>query len=157
VGILSLGFYSNQFPWGGHCAHTLFNNIVLLCYQNRLLISQLERMERRSEDMSIIWVIATAVLSSAMTLAVVALWGRFYFQPRLRDNMQKELDEQVEKAAEVLSSRVEEGVRRGLVDGVRNLDTREVLEGASRSLARSSAELVGERLGQIFGAPKKNR
>jgi hypothetical protein len=48
-------------------------------------------------------------------------------------------------------------VRRGLVDGVRNLDTRDVLEGASRSLARSSAELVGERLGQIFGAPKKNR
>ena len=107
--------------------------------------------------MSMIWVIATAVLSSAMTLAVVALWGHFYFQPRLRDSMQKELDEQVEKAAQVLSSRVEEGVRRGLVDGVRNLATREVLEGASRSLARSSAELVGERLGQIFGAPRKNK
>ena len=59
--------------------------------------------------MSIIWVIATAVLSSAMTLAVVALWGHFYFQPRLRDSMQKELDEQVENAAQVLSSRVEEG------------------------------------------------
>ncbi len=107
--------------------------------------------------MSIIWVIATAVLSSAMTLAVVALWGHFYFQPRLRDSMQKELDEQVENAAQVLSSRVEEGVRRGLVDGVRNLPSREVLEGASRSLARTSAEMVGERLGQIFGAPKKNR
>ena len=104
--------------------------------------------------MSMIWVIATAVLSSAMTLTVVALWGHFYFQPRLRDSMQQELDEQVEKAAQVLSSRVEEGVRRGLVDGVRNLDTREMLEGASRSLARSSAELVGERLGQIFGAPR---
>ncbi|MED5389257.1 MAG: hypothetical protein VX793_10425 [Pseudomonadota bacterium] len=104
-----------------------------------------------------IWVIATAVLSSVMTLTVVALWGRFYFQPQLRDNMQKELDEQVEKAAQVLAERVEEGVRRGLVDGVRNLPSREVLEGASRSLARTSAEMVGERLGQIFGGGKKER
>ncbi len=107
--------------------------------------------------MSMIWVIATAVLSSVMTLTVVALWGRFYFQPQLRDNMQKELDEQVEKAAQVLAERVEEGVRRGLVDGVRNLPSREVLEGASRSLARTSAEMVGERLGQIFGGGKKER
>lgn len=107
--------------------------------------------------MSMMWVIATALLSSAMTLVVVALWGRFYFQPRLRDSMQQELDEQVEKAAQVLSERVEEGVRRGLVEGVRNLPSRELLEGASRSLARTSAEMVGERLGQIFGAPKKNK
>ena len=105
--------------------------------------------------MSMIWVIATAVLSSAMTLAVVALWGRFYFQPRLRDSMQQELDEQVEKAAQVLSDRVEEGVRRGLVEGVRNLPSKELLEGASRNLARTSAEMVGERLGQIFGRKDK--
>jgi hypothetical protein len=79
------------------------------------------------------------------------VWAHFYFQPRLRDSLQRELDEQVEKAAQVLSDRVEEGVRRGLVEGVRNLPSKELLEGASRNLARTSAEMVGERLGQIFG------
>ncbi len=78
-----------------------------------------------------------------------------YFQPRLRDSLQRELDEQVEKAAQVLSDRVEEGVRRGLVEGVRNLPSKELLEGASRNLARTSAEMVGERLGQIFGRKDK--
>ena len=101
--------------------------------------------------------IATAVMSSVFTLVVVAAWAHFYFQPRLRNTLQRELDEQVEAAAQVISERVEEGVRRGLVEGVRNLPSREVLEGASRSLARTGAELVSDRLGQIFGSPKKER
>ena len=106
--------------------------------------------------MSIFAIGASAVLSSLLTLVVVAVWGHFYFQPRLRNTLQRELDEQVEAAAQVISERVEEGVRRGLVEGVRNLPSREVLEGASRSLARSGAELVSERLGQIFGGgPRK--
>ena len=107
--------------------------------------------------MSIFWMFATAISSSLITLIVVAFWGHFYFQPRLRNNLQQELDEQVENAAQVISERVEEGVRRGLVEGVRNLPSREVLEGASRSLARTGAELVSERLGQIFGSPRKDR
>ncbi|MAX56429.1 MAG: hypothetical protein CL537_13130 [Alcanivoracaceae bacterium] len=107
--------------------------------------------------MSVFWMLATAISSSLITLIVVALWGHFYFQPRLRNNLQRELDEQVENAAQVISERVEEGVRRGLVEGVRNLPSREVLEGASRSLARTGAELVSERLGQIFGSPRKDR
>lgn len=107
--------------------------------------------------MSIFAIVVSAALSSLFTLIVVAVWGHFYFQPRLRDTLQRELDEQVESAAQVISERVEEGVRRGLVDGVRNLPSREVLEGASRSLARSGAELVSERLGQIFGGPRKDR
>ena len=36
-------------------------------------------------------------------------------------------------------------------DGVRNLPTREMLEETSRSLARSSTELVGERISKFFG------
>lgn len=107
--------------------------------------------------MTIIAIIATAVLSSLLTLLVVAVWGHFYFQPRLRDSLQRELDEQVESAAQVISERVEEGVRRGLVEGVRNLPSREVLEGASRSLARTGAELVSERLGQILGGSRRDR
>jgi len=107
--------------------------------------------------MSIFAIIVSAVLSSLLTLLVVAIWGHVYFQPRLRNTLQRELDEQVESAARVISERVEEGVRRGLVEGVRNLPSKEMLEGASRSLARSGAELVSDRLNQIFGGPRKDR
>ena len=105
--------------------------------------------------MSVTWIVASALLSSLFTLLAVGVWAHSYFQPRLRDSLQRELDEQVEKAAQVLSDRVEEGVRRGLVEGVRNLPSKELLEGASRNLARTSAEMVGERLGQIFGRKDK--
>ena len=44
---------------------------------------------------------------------------------------------------------------RSLAEGVRNLPSKELLEGASRNLARSSAEMVGERLGNIFGRKDK--
>ena len=105
--------------------------------------------------MPVTWIVASALLSSLFTLVAVGVWAHFYFQPSLRDSLQRELDEQVEKAAQVLSDRVEEGVRRGLVEGVRNLPSKELLEGASRNLARTSAEMVGERLGQIFGRKDK--
>ncbi|EKF75299.1 hypothetical protein A11A3_04945 [Alcanivorax hongdengensis A-11-3] len=106
--------------------------------------------------MTLFWVLMTAVLCAVITLLVVALWAHFYFQPRLRGSLQKELDAQVEQAATVLAERVEEAVRRGLVEGVRDLPSREVLQGASRNLARTSAELVGERLGQIFGRRERD-
>ena len=115
----------------------------------------LNRDHAEEEIMSVTWIVASALLSSFCTLLVVGVWANFYFQPRLRDSLQRELDEQVEKAAQVLSDRVEDGVRRGLAEGVRNLPSKELLEGASRNLARSSAEMVGERLGNIFGRKDK--
>jgi len=86
---------------------------------------------------------------------VVAAWGHFYFQPRLKRQLHNELDEQTQRAARLIADRVEEAVKRGLVDGVRALPTREMLEQTSRTLARSSGEIVGDRLGRFFG--KKDR
>lgn len=100
-------------------------------------------------------IVLTAALSSLLTLLVVALWGHFYFQPQLKRDLQRELDEQSQRAARLISESVEEAVKRGLVDGVRALPTREMLEETSRSLARTSSEIVGERLGRLFGKKDK--
>tara|TARA_R110001606_G_scaffold111327_4_gene237808 strand:+ start:12873 stop:13184 length:312 start_codon:yes stop_codon:yes gene_type:complete len=100
-------------------------------------------------------ILITAALSALLTLVVVAAWAHFYFQPRLKRALQQELDEQSQRAARVIADSVEEAVKRGLVDGVRALPTREMLEQTSRSLARSSGEIVGDRLGRFFG--KKDR
>lgn len=100
-------------------------------------------------------ILAGAVLSAFVTLLVVALWGHFFFQPRLKRALKKEMDEQARKAAVVISESVEEAVKKGLIDGVRSLPTREVLEHTSRSLAKSSSEIVGDRLGKFFGRKDK--
>ncbi|MBL7249406.1 hypothetical protein [Alloalcanivorax marinus] len=96
-------------------------------------------------------ILLTAVISSAITLFVVALWGHFYLQPRLKSGLKRELDEEARKAADLIAASVEEAVKRGINEGVRNLPTREMLEETSRSLARSSTELVGERISKFFG------
>ena len=98
-----------------------------------------------------VMMIAGAVLSSLLTLLVVAVWAKIVLQPRLQRSLQSDFDEQVEKAAQVVADKVEEAVRKGLLDGVQKLPTREVLEGASRNIARTSAGLVADRLDQIFG------
>lgn len=95
--------------------------------------------------------VTSAVLSAAFTLVAIALWGRFWFEPRLRRRLQKEMDKQAHRAARVISESVEEAVKKGLVEGVRSLPTREVIEHTSRSLAKSSSEIVGDRLGRFFG------
>ncbi|WOA33157.1 hypothetical protein [Alloalcanivorax xenomutans] len=100
-------------------------------------------------------VVVVALSSSALTLIVVSLWGHFYFQPKLRRTLEKDMEKQTRQAAEVIGESVEAAVKRGLADGLRNLPTREILEETSRSLARSGSEIVGERLGKFFG--KKER
>jgi hypothetical protein len=42
-------------------------------------------------------------------------------------------------------------VRKGIQEGVVSLASRETLEGTTRNLARSSAELMEDRLNRIFG------
>jgi hypothetical protein len=100
-------------------------------------------------------IVLTAAFSSLLTLLVVALWAHLFFQPRLKRDLWRELDEQSQRAARLISESVEEAVKRGLVDGVRALPTREMLEETSRSLARTSSEIVGERLGRLFGKKEK--
>lgn len=100
-------------------------------------------------------IVVSALLSAFVTLLVVALWGHFYFLPRLKRDLQKEMDEQAYKAARLISESVEDAVKKGLVDGVRSLPTREVIEHTSRSLAKSSSEIVGDRLGKFFGRREK--
>ena len=89
-------------------------------------------------------ILLSAVLSAAITLAVVAIWGQVYFMPRLRRSVRQDIDEEARKASDLIAESVEEAVKRGINEGVRNLPTREMLEETSRSLARSSTELVGD-------------
>lgn len=96
-------------------------------------------------------VVATAVLSALVTLTALALWMNLHVRPRVAQDLETLLREQAEQAADLMAAKVEEAVRRGIVDGVTSLPTREVLQGTTRNIARTSVEIVEERLGQLFG------
>lgn len=97
----------------------------------------------------------TAGITAAFTLLALALWAHFVLLPALRRGLRRDLDEEARKAADLIALRVEEAVKRGINDGVRNLPTREMIEETSRSLARTSSELVGERLSKFFSKKEK--
>lgn len=100
-------------------------------------------------------ILATAVTASLMTLGVLAAWMKFFVSPSLARDLETLLREQAEQAADLMAVKVEEAVRRGIVDGVTSLPTREVLQGTTRNIARTSVEIVEERLGSLFGKRRK--
>ncbi|MBZ2188093.1 hypothetical protein K8B33_03220 [Alcanivorax sp. JB21] len=102
-----------------------------------------------------IMMLATALLAALMTLIALALWLKFVVSPNVARDLEVLLKDQAEQAADLMAVKVEEAVRRGIVDGVTSLPTREVLQGTTRNIARTSVEIVEERLGSLFGRKKK--
>lgn len=96
-------------------------------------------------------ILITAVLCAVLSCALTATWIRYRITPRLKEDLDREFQVRLEHASDVLSERVEQAVRRGVVDGFTGLASREVLEDTTRNIARSGAEFVEERLGRIFG------
>ncbi|MEY1661732.1 hypothetical protein [Isoalcanivorax beigongshangi] len=101
--------------------------------------------------MDLMWMLAIAATSSLLTLVLLAAWLTLVVRPRMAREIRGLLTEQAEKAAETIAAEVEAAVRRGIVGGVTALPTREVLQGTTRNIARTSVEIVEERLGQLFG------
>lgn len=96
-------------------------------------------------------VAATGLLSGVSACVISALWFRYRELPRARKELERTLRERVDEGADVIAERVEAAVRRGVTEGFTGLARREVLEDTTRTIARTGAEFVEERLGRIFG------
>lgn len=93
------------------------------------------------------WIFAVAGLSSLFTLAAVGAWLNFSVRPSLKRELEQFFAEQGEQVSNQIAERVESAVKRGVVEGVKSLSTRDVLQDTTRNLAKTSAEIVEERLG----------
>jgi len=100
-------------------------------------------------------VVAAAVLSAVLTCVALATWTQYWLRPRLMKQLDEEFRVRLAEASDVLAERVEDAVRRGVIDGVTRIGTREVIEGATRNIARTGAGLVEDSLGRILG--RQNR
>lgn len=83
-------------------------------------------------------IVLTALLSSVLTLAL----GYWWFERYLKDEILEHVDRHVDETIAELGREVEIRVKQGVVDGVASLPSSEVLAGATRTAARSGADLV---------------
>lgn len=99
-----------------------------------------------------IWILIVIALgSAAVACAVLALWMTLWLKPRLAREFDEEFKQRLEEASDVLAARVEDAVRRGVMDGFTRLASKEVIEGTTRTIAKTGADFVEDSFGRIFG------
>lgn len=105
-----------------------------------------------------IWLgfVATALLGALFTCLLMSYWIRVRLWPRLLADIDEEFRVRLKEASDVLGERVERSVRKGVVDGVTSLASREVLSGTTRNIARSGAGMVEDGLGWILGRRRED-
>jgi len=91
----------------------------------------------------LLWVLLTAFLSSMLTLGL----GYWLFERYLKNQILEHVDRHVDEAIEDLGREVETRVKQGVIDGIAAIPSSEVIVGATRSAARSGADLVSTLLG----------
>lgn len=102
----------------------------------------------------IILIVATAVLSSLLTVALAALVFRGYaakVEQRLEQRLHDKLAETAEEVGETIETRLRKVVR----DAVGDFKAASLAAGATRSVAVTGAELVQEGLRILMGGSPK--
>ncbi len=95
----------------------------------------------------ILLILTTAIVTSALTLGVAWL----LYENWLKDQIQAEMDDNIEKLGRTMEERVKKGIR----DGVSSIPSTEVLRDTTRTMTETGVNIIGQSLGVIFGKPKK--
>lgn len=99
-----------------------------------------------------VWVLVLVALgSAAVACMALAMWMTLWLKPRLEKQFDEEFRVRLAEASDVLAARVEEAVRKGVMDGFTRLASKEVLEGTTRNIARTGADIFEEGIGRILG------
>lgn len=101
----------------------------------------------------ILQIVATALLASAFTLAMIAFYLERFFLPRLERDFQTQID----RAIEDLGRTVEERVKKGLLDGVASIPSTEVLQNTTRAVTQTGVDLVGAGLSALLGGRRDRK
>ncbi|MEM9556528.1 MAG: hypothetical protein AAGC60_19880 [Acidobacteriota bacterium] len=87
-----------------------------------------------------------AVVSSLLTLG--GAW--WIYRHRVREQLERELEDRVRSALDDLGEVVEARVRRGVLDAVASLPSTELLADTTRTAARTGAQIVGAGLDTLL-------
>lgn len=87
-------------------------------------------------------ILATAVLTSLITLALALYFFRKYAKPRYEQGLQQA----IERLKAEVGPEIEKRVKQGVVDGFKSLPTREMLRDTTRNIAKTGLDIMGDGL-----------
>jgi len=87
-------------------------------------------------------ILATAVLSSLITL-VIAL---HYFRKHAKPRYDKAVGDAIERFKAEVGPEIEQRVKQGILEGIKSLPTREMLRDTTRTIAKTGLDIVGDGL-----------
>ena len=98
-------------------------------------------------------ILATALVSSLLTLWAIAHFFNHHLLPRLERDFQQKID----LAIDEMGRTVEERVKRGVLDGVAAIPSAEMLQSTTRAAAQTGVDLVGAGLNALLGGGRRDR
>jgi len=102
----------------------------------------------------VIMIVATAVLSCLLTVAVAAAFFRVY-AARVEQRLEQRLHDKLAETAEEVGEAIEIRLRKVVRDAVGDFKSAGLAAGATRSVAITGAELVQEGLRILMGGSPK--
>lgn len=94
-------------------------------------------------EITFFYVLLIAVFSALLTLVIgYSVYMRFLL-PRLQAEIDKQFDEKLEQAVEVLSVEIKEAVRKGVLRAVSDIPSTDTLRETTQTLAKTGVEIMG--------------
>lgn len=87
-------------------------------------------------------ILATAVLSSLITLMIAIHYFRKHAKPRY----DKAVGDAIARFKAEVGPEIEQRVKQGVLEGIKSLPTREVLRDTTRTIAKTGLDIVGDGL-----------
>jgi hypothetical protein len=87
-------------------------------------------------------ILATAVLSSLITLMIAIHYFRKHAKPRY----DKAVGDAIERFKAEVGPEIEQRVKQGILEGIKSLPTREMLRDTTRTIAKTGLDIVGDGL-----------
>lgn len=91
---------------------------------------------------NLISIIATALLSSLLTLGI----AHYIFQKRFKHRLEQGVTDAIERFKEEVGPEIEARVKQGVVEGIKSLPSREMLRDTTRTIAKTGLDIVGDGL-----------
>ncbi len=90
----------------------------------------------------IITIIATALLSSLLTLAI----AQYVFNKKFKNQYESGLAKAIEQFKQEVGPEIEARVKQGVLEGIKSLPSKEILRDTTRSIAKTGLDIVGDGL-----------
>lgn len=91
---------------------------------------------------TLLTIIATALLSSLLTLGI----ANYIFQKRVKKRYEAGLKEAIEQFKAEVGPEIEARVKKGVMEGIKSLPSREMLRDTTRTIAKTGLDIMGDSL-----------